>query len=151
MFCVFSLFLYDCVTEKFIVEMGKPMLVLGIVVLLSSCAYVTEIKEKPAVKSYSEMTPEEKLADERNFVSNMAAVNYLDLSTVVGDTMYIGCSSRRGEEHFQDNLARTFLHDMRRAGYTHIRCCRVISTSHDYVWTDTLVQGRTIGIAMADN
>ncbi len=130
--------------------MRNSILVLGIIVVLSSCGYVTEKKKNPATKSYSEMTPEEKLADERSFVENMAAVNYLDISTVVGDTMYIGCASRRGEEHFQDNLARTFLHDVRKAGYTHIRCCRVISTSHDHIWTDTLVQGRTIGLAIAD-
>lgn len=131
--------------------MKNPIVVMGMIALFSSCAYVTVKEQTPVAKSYSEMTPEEKLADERNFVQNMAAVNYLDVSTVVGDTMYVGCSSRRGEEHFQDNLARTFLHDVRKAGYTHIRCCRVISTSHDYVWTDTLVQGRTIGLAMAEN
>lgn len=128
--------------------MRHSIILLGIITLLSSCEYVTEIKQKPAIKSYSEMTAEEKLADERNFVKNMAAVNYLEDASVVGDTMYIGCSSRRGEEHFQDNLARTFLHDMRKAGYTHIQCCRVISTSHEFVWTDTLIQGRTIGFAM---
>lgn len=114
-----------------------------------SCQYVTETKKEVAVKSYSEMTPEEQLIDERNFVVNMAAVNYLDLATVVADTMYIGCPSRRGEEHFQDNLARTFLHDMRKAGYQHISCCRIISTSHDYVWNDSIVQGKKIGEAFA--
>lgn len=123
---------------------------IGLIAVLSSCGYVTEKKMAPVKKTYSEMTPEEKLADERSFVENMAAVNYLDISTVVGDTMYVGCASRRGEEHFQDNLARTFLHDVRKAGYTHICCCRVISISHDYIWTDTLVQGRTIGLAVAE-
>ncbi len=119
--------------------------------VLVSCQYVTETKKEVAVKSYSEMTPEEQLADERNFVVNMAAVNYLDLATVVADTMYVGCPSRRGEEHFQDNLARTFLHDVRKAGYQHINCCRIISTSHDYVWNDSIVQGKKIGEAFAEN
>lgn len=119
--------------------------------VLASCQYVTETKKEVAVKSYSEMTPEEQLADERNFVVNMAAVNYLDLATVVADTMYIGCPSRRGEEHFQDNLARTFLHDVRKAGYQHINCCRIISTSHDYIWNDSIVQGKKIGEAFAEN
>ncbi len=115
--------------------------------LATSCQYVSETKRNVEVKSYADMTPEEKVLDERNFVSNMAAVNYLDMATVVADTMYVGCPSRRGEEHFQDNLARTFLHDMRRAGYTHIQCCRVISTSHDYIWTDSIVSGKKIGEA----
>lgn len=119
--------------------------------VLASCQYVTETKKEVAVKSYSEMTPEEQLADERNFVVNMAAVNYLDLATVVADTMYVGCPSRRGEEHFQDNLARTFLHDVRKAGYQHINCCRIISTSHDYIWNDSIVQGKKIGEAFAEN
>lgn len=127
--------------------MRHSIIFLGIIALFSSCEYVTEKSQKPILKPYSEMTAEEKLADERNFVKNMAAVNYLEDATVVGDTMYVGCASRRGEEHFQDNLARTFLHDMRKAGYTHIQCCRVISTSHDFVWNDSLVQGRTIGYA----
>jgi hypothetical protein len=131
-----------------IFEMRNQFLVFSIVALLSSCGYVTKKEEKPVSKPYSEMTPEEKLADERSFVENVAALYYLDQSTVVGDTMYIGCMSRRGEEHFQDNLAKALLHDVRKKGYTHIRCCRVISTSHDHVWTDTLVQGRTIGYAM---
>lgn len=122
-----------------------PLIALSAV--LSACQYVSETKRNVEVKSYAEMTPEERLADERNFVSNMAAVNYLDMATVVGDTMYVGCPSRRGEEHFQDNLARTFLHDMRRAGYSHIQYCRVISTSHDYVWTDSIVSGKKIGEA----
>lgn len=116
-------------------------------IMASSCQYVSETKRNVEVKSYAEMSPEERLVDERNFVANMAAVNYLDMATVVADTMYLGCPSRRGEAHFQDNLARTFLHDMRRAGYDHIRCCRVISTSHDYIWNDSIVDGRTIGEA----
>lgn len=122
-----------------------PLVVLASIA--SSCQYVHETKKNVEVKSYSEMTPEEKLIDERNFVTNMASINYLDMATVLADTIYVGCPSRRGEEHFQDNLARTFLHDMRRAGYDHIHCCRIISTSHDYVWNDSIVSGRRIGEA----
>lgn len=126
-----------------------PLFVLASVA--SSCQYVTETKKNVVVKEYADMTPEEKLADERNFVENMAAVNYLEKATVVADTMYVGCPSRRGEAHFQDNLARTFLHDMRRAGYVHVQCCRVISTSHDYVWNDSIVTGRVIGEAFSSD
>lgn len=130
--------------------MRNQFLVFAVVAMFSSCAYVTKKEAKPVVKPYSEMTPEEKLADERSYMENLAGLYYLDMTTVVGDTIYVGCSSRRGEEHFQDNLARSFLHDMRKKGYSHIRSCRVISISHDYVWSDTLVQGKTIGQANWD-
>ena len=122
-----------------------PLIVL--VSVVSSCQYVTDTRKSVEKKSYEEMTLEERVCDEQNFVVNMASLNYLEMATVLEDTIYVGCPSRRGEEHFQDNLARTFLHDMRKAGYDHIHCCRVISTSHDYVWSDSIVNGRKIGEA----
>lgn len=108
-----------------------------------SCSYIT-------VKDHTKKETEEEsvLTPEQVFIKNLAALQYIDYATVVGDTAYLGVPSSRGTLHGQDNIAAIFLKDIRKNGqYTAVKACRVVNVARDFVFTDSIVSGQTIGYA----
>ncbi len=112
---------------------------------LTSCSHLTVKKPQEAQQT---LTADDSLTEARNFVKNVAAMQYIEYATVVGDTAFVGVPSRRGAEHSQDDLATIILQDTRKSGnFLNIKCCQVVNTAKDFVWSDTLVSGQIIGQA----
>ena len=108
-----------------------------------SCSYVT-------VKDHTKKEVEEErvLTPEQVFIKNLAALQYIDYATVVGDTAYLGIASSRGTVHGQDNIASIFLNDIRKNGkFTSVKACRVVNVARDFVFEEDSVSGQTIGFA----
>lgn len=123
--------------------MRKIVVLILSILSLSSCAYVT-------VRDKSEKTENSSsvLTSAQVFVKNIAAMQYIEHATVIGDTIFVGVPSRRGLEHSQDNTAQTFLADMRSKEEFHsIRYCKVVNIGKEHFWSDSLVTGQVIGYA----
>ncbi len=131
--------------------MKKIFTIISILLLASSCSHLT-VRDKNKAETEAN-TPEEIEKKARLFVQNAAALQYIDYATVVKDTAYIGIPSRRGKEHTYDNLAKTFLTDVRKSGnFTNIVSCIIVNTaSKGIIWSDTLVSGQVIGYADMGN
>ncbi len=114
-----------------------------LIISFVSCSYVT-------VKDHTKKDVEEErvLTPEQVFIKNLAALQYIDYATVVGDTAYLGIASSRGTVHGQDNIASIFLNDIRKNGkFTLVKACRVVNVARDFVFEEDSVSGQTIGYA----
>lgn len=108
-----------------------------------SCSHVT-------VKDHTkkDVVEECSLTPEQVFIKNLAALQFIDYATVVGDTAYLGIASSRGTVHGQDNIASIFLNDIRKNGkFTTVKACRVVNIARDFVFEEDSVSGQTIGYA----